>query len=225
MPDEDAALRAILEGTARSTGGQFFEALVETLAKTLHTYGAWVTEYLPQSRRLKALAFYLGGQILKDYEMDIQGTPCEVVVRELRLVHYPDRVLELFPDKPMIRETGTCSYMGVPLLDLNGKILGHLAVLDRVPMPPQPRFQVLFEIFAARAAAELQRIRVEAEVQEREEKLRRLIGSAMDAIVELDADLQIIALNPAAEKAFACPSQDMAGRNFTLRSEFRRNAG
>lgn len=213
MLDEDAALRAILQGTARTTGQHFFDALVETLAKTVHTHGAWVTEYLPQSNRFRALALYLGGRMFKDYEIEIQGTPCEVVVRDLRLVHFPDKVSELFTGKQM-REVGTRSYMGVPLLDLDGKMLGHMAVVDRVPMPPAPRFQALFEVFAARAAAELQRLRAEAEVREREEKLRRLIGSAMDAIVELDQDLRIIGVNPAAEKAFASSGHDMTGRNF-----------
>jgi PAS domain S-box-containing protein len=212
--DEDVALRAILEGTARSTGEHFFDALVETLAKVLHTHGAWVTEYLPESHRFLARAFYLGGEILKDYEMDIEGTPCEVVVRDLRLIHYPDKVLELFPNQPMMREVGTCSYMGVPLLDLDGKLLGHMAVLDRVPMPPEPRFRALFEIFAARAAAELQRIRAESEVRDREQKLRRLLSSAMDAIVELDHDLQIMGINPAAEKVFSCSAENMTGQNF-----------
>lgn len=212
--EEDIALRAILEGTARSTGERFFDSLVVSMAKVLNTYGAWVTEYLPESNRLKALALYLGGQVLRDYEIEIEGTPCEVVVRELRLIHYPDRVLELFPDKPMIREVGTCSYMGVPLLDLNGRLLGHLAVLDRVPMPPEPRFRALFEIFAARAAAELQRLRAESEVRDRELKLRRLVGSAMDAIIELDQDLEVIGINPAAEKVFSCRAGDMVGQNF-----------
>jgi PAS domain S-box-containing protein len=212
--NEDVALRAILEGTARSTGEHFFDALVKTLARVLHTYGAWVTEYLPETGRFKARALYLGGEFLKDYEMDIEGTPCEVVVRDLRLIHYPDKVLELFPNTSMIREIGTCSYMGVPLLDVDGKLLGHMAVLDRVPMPPEPRFRALFEIFAARAAAELQRIRAETEVREREQKLQRLINSAMDAIVELDQDLQITGMNPAAEKVFSCSSENMIGQNF-----------
>lgn len=212
--DEDVALRAILEGTARATGEHFFMALVETLAKTLHTHGAWVTESLPEKHRFKARALYLGGEILKDYVIDIEGTPCEVVVRDLRLTHFPDKVLELFPSKPMMREIGICSYMGVPLLDVDGKILGHMAVLDRVPMPPEPRFRALFEIFAARAAAELQRIRAETEVRDREQKLRLLLSSAMDAIVELDQDLQIIGMNPAAEKMFGCPAEDMTGQNF-----------
>ena len=75
--NEETALRTILEGTATVTGERFFEALVENLAKALHTHAAWVTEYFPDSRRLKALAFYLGGTFLKNWEMDIAGTPCE----------------------------------------------------------------------------------------------------------------------------------------------------
>jgi len=212
--DEDVALRAIVEGTARTTGEHFFDALVKSLAKVLHTHGAWVTEYLPEKNRYRAHAFYLGGQIFKDYEMEIEGTPCEVVVRDLRLIHYPDKVFDLFPNNPMIQEIGTCSYMGVPLLDIDAKLLGHMAVVDLVPMPPEPRFQALFEIFAARAAAELQRLRAEAEIQEREQKLRRLVSSAMDAIVELDQDLQVIGMNPAAEKVFSCSARDITGLNF-----------
>ena len=42
---------------------------------------------------------------------------------------------------------------------------------------------------------------VEGGVREREEKLRRLLQSAMDAIVELDAELAVTMMNPAAEKA------------------------
>jgi len=213
-PDEDFALRSILEGTARSTGEHFFEALVVSLAKALNTHGAWVTEYLPDTNRLKAKALYLGGKMLKNYEMGIEGTPCEVVVRELRLIHYPDKVVELFPNDAMIREVGTCSYMGVPLLDVDKKLLGHLAILDRVPMPPKPRIRAVFEIFAARAAAELQRIRAESEVRDREQKMSRLLSSAMDAIIELDHDLQIIGMNPAAEKVFSCRADAMIGKNF-----------
>ena len=43
-----------------------------------------------------------------------------------------------------MRAIGAASYMGVPLLDLDGKILGHLAVLDKRPMPEEPRAQPCF---------------------------------------------------------------------------------
>jgi len=92
--------------------------------------------------------------------------------------------------------------MGVPLMDLNGTILGHLAVIDSRPMPEDPKSVALFQIFAVRAAAELQRIRAESEVKDREEKHSRLVDSAMDAIIELDKDLNIVMLNPAAQTVF-----------------------
>ncbi len=46
--EADAALRAILQGTAAETGQGFFSALVQNLAAALGTHGAWVTEYFPE---------------------------------------------------------------------------------------------------------------------------------------------------------------------------------
>jgi PAS domain S-box-containing protein len=213
--DVDVALRTILEGTATETGAPFFKALVRNLADALNTHGAWVTEYFSESRRLKALAFWMGGQWLDGWEMIVDGTPCERVVEERCLVHIPDNLLNIYWDDPDVQQVGAASYMGMPLLDLDGKVLGHLAVLDKRPMPAEPRAQALFQIFAARAAAELRRLRAEAQVREREQKLGRLVGSAMDAIIEVDQHLNITQMNPAAEKIFACAGSAVAGRPFT----------
>ena len=213
--DLEIALKQILEGTATETGEQFFQALVKNLASALKTHGAWVTEYFPESRRLKALAFWMGGQWLKDWEMVINGTPCERVIDERCLIHIPDNLLDIYGDDPDVKAVGAASYMGMPLLDLDGKILGHLAVLDLRPMPPEPKAQALFQIFAARAGAELRRMRAEAQVREREHKLNRLVGSAMDAIIELDQHLKINQVNPAAEKVLGAPAMVLTGEIFT----------
>jgi len=61
--DEDATVRAILEGTATETGERFFAALVENLSKALQTYSAWVSEYIAESRQLRDLAFWVDGQL------------------------------------------------------------------------------------------------------------------------------------------------------------------
>ena len=212
--ETDSALRAILEGTATVTGQEFFAALVQNLAKALGTHGAWVTEYFPEKRRLRALAFWMDGQWVKDYEVDIAGTPCERVIDTAKLVHFPDRVLEIYPHEEELREAGAVSYMGVPLQDTDGRILGHMAVIDRRPIPEEPRVYAIFQIFAARAAAELQRLQAEAEVREREEKVGRLLSSAMDAIIELDDHLNITRVNPATEKVFHCRADKMTGQDF-----------
>jgi GAF domain-containing protein len=148
-PDE--VLRLIAEGTASATGEQFFRILTRTLGEVLGTYGAWVTEYLEDQRALRGIAFWMNGDYIENYFTYIDNTPCEVVVTEKRLVHYPDRLVELFDVDPDVIETGAVSYMGVPLLDKQENLMGHLAVIDRSPMQADPRMVDMFRIFAARA--------------------------------------------------------------------------
>ena len=100
QPDEDTALRSIVLGTAAGTGEKFFHDLVENLALVLNVHGAWVTEYLPESQRLRAFAFWLGGKWVPDYEYAIAGTPCEPVIETRDLFHVPDKVIDLYPDDP-----------------------------------------------------------------------------------------------------------------------------
>ncbi len=213
--DEDVALRTIFEGTAQETGERFFRALVENLAKALDVHGAMVTRCGVDKRDLNALAFWMDGEYVEDYKLEIAGTPCEQVIDKCCLIHFPDRLLELFPSNSETMDSDLVSYLGMPLQDVDGRILGHMAVVDRRPLPAEPRIVAIFRIFAARAAAELQRLCCEAELREREDKLSRLVDSAMDAIVELDLGFRAGRMNSAAEKAFRCRANDVVGREFS----------
>jgi PAS domain S-box-containing protein len=210
---DEAALRLVVEGTASETGTEFFRALVKNLAAVMGTAGAWVTEYLPDARRLRAYAFWLSGQFVENFEYAIAGTACAPVVESKKLVHIADRLIELYPDQPNLVGMTAVSYLGVPLLDPRGEVMGHLSVLDTKPLPAEPRLISLFEIFAARAAAEQRRLRQEMEVRVREEELSALLDSAMDAVVVLDAAGGITRVNPAGERVFGCTAEDLLGEN------------
>ena len=108
--DLDAALRTILEGTATATGAEFFRALVKNLAEALGTHGAWVTEYFPEARRLKALAFWMGDQWLDGWEMVVDGTPCERVIDQRCLIHIPDNLLNIYWDDPDVKVVDCCRH-------------------------------------------------------------------------------------------------------------------
>src|SRR5438552_4086899 len=55
--DELAALRAIVEGTARNTGQEFFQSLVRHLAAAVGTRYAFVAEFAGATRA-RTLAFW-----------------------------------------------------------------------------------------------------------------------------------------------------------------------
>src|SRR5678815_3119028 len=127
MKDE-TALRLVVEGTVSETGVEFFRALVKNLGMVMGTVGAWVTEYLPEQNRLRAYAFWLNGAYVENFEYAVAGTACAPVVEDKKLVHIPDRLLELYPGVPDIRALNAVSYLGVPLLDTEGEVIGHLGV-------------------------------------------------------------------------------------------------
>jgi PAS domain S-box-containing protein len=202
LSDEYSALKSILEGTVSHTGEPFFRALVKTLALTLNTKGAWITEFLPDQNRLRSISFWMDDHYVDEYEYDIAGTPCEQVLERRGLFHVPDNVIGLFPDDPDLEPFKAVSYLGAPILHPDGSLLGHLAVQDTQPMPEQAKNMALFRIFADRASSEMRRLKTEQLLFEREQQLSRLVDSVMDAIIEIDSDLNIIQANSSAARLF-----------------------
>jgi PAS domain S-box-containing protein len=205
----------LLEGTAAATGQDFFRALVRAAAMAMDVAGVWVTEYLPERQVLRSVAFWMNGQYVEHYEYKIHGTPCEQVIEQGCLVHYPERVMELFPDDADLVTLSAVSYAGVPLLRPDGTVLGHLSALDSKPLHMAEEIESVFRIFAARAAAELNRIHADTAVRDSEQRFSRLFESAMDAIFELDDRFYIRRANEAASTLFGFPPEKLVGRSLT----------
>jgi PAS domain S-box-containing protein len=208
----ETLIRHLLEGTASETGQEFFQALVRSAALAMDVAGVWITEYLPETKVLRAIAFWMNDCYVHDYQYSIVGTPCEQVIEKACLVHYPDRIIELFPDDPDLVTHNAVSYAGVPLLRADGTVFGHLSALDTKPLQFGPEIESVFRIFAARAAAELNRIHAESAVHESENRFARLFESAMDAIFELDDRFCIKRVNTSASALFAISSDDLRRR-------------
>ena len=208
-------IRHLLEGTASKTGQEFLQALVRSVALAMDVAGVWVTEYLPERKVMRSLAFWMNGEYVQDFEYNIEGTPCEVVIEEVRLVHYPERIIELFPNDPDLVAFNAVSYAGVPLLNAEGRVFGHLSALDTRPLELFPELEWAFRIFAARAAAELNRLRAECAIRDSEQRFSRLFESAMDAIFELDDQYRIQRANGSACALFGFSSEDLTNHKIT----------
>jgi len=157
----EETLRAIVEGTASTTGSDFFYSLVQHLASALRVRYAFVAECLEGTDgRVRTRAFWKGEGIGENFEYDVAGTPCRRVLKG-EIGHYGKEVQRLFPDDRDLVELGAESYLGVPVLDPSGPLVGHLAILDHEPMVDPSRALAILRVFAARAGAELARLRAD----------------------------------------------------------------
>ena len=164
-------LWTILDGTALEPGAAFFPALVRHLASALGVRYVFVAECSDRMRtRVRTLAFWNGDAVADNFEFDLAGTPCEAVINGSESCHTHD-LQTRFPDDPGLVELGAESYLGVPLVGTSGEILGHLAVLDVVPMEDDEARALLLRTFASRATMELERLRATDQIAALHDKL------------------------------------------------------
>ena len=216
-PSDDAALREIVEGVESETGDRFFYSLVKHLASALGCEYAFVSELLVDRLRFRTHAVWGRGSFMENFETPLDGTPCEAVLNG-KSSHHPERICQLFPADAGLKRWGVESYCGVPLLDSSGTVVGHLAILSERPMPDGPRGLAIMRIFAARARAELERLRTEDALRranealvQSEERFRDLFDEAPIAYVHEGLDSRFIEANRTAMRILGLKPEEVAG--------------
>ncbi|MGC2754966.1 sigma-54 interaction domain-containing protein [Candidatus Binatus sp.] len=215
-PSDDAALREIVEGVESETGDRFFYSLVKHLASALGCEYAFVSELLVDRLRFRTLAVWGRGTFLENFETPLDGTPCEAVLNG-KSSHHPERICQLFPADVGLIRWRVESYCGVPLIDSSGTVVGHLAILSEQPMPDGPRGLAIMRIFAARARAELERLRTEDALRhanealvQSEERFRDLFDEAPIAYVHEGLDSRFIEANRTAMRILGLKPEEIA---------------
>jgi PAS domain S-box-containing protein len=170
---KEEMLRNLSLGVATKTDKSLFQALAEYLTKTLGVEFAFIGELIqPDNQRLRTIAGYGDGQALEKFEYELVNTPCENLIGK-QLCIYPDRIQQQFPLDNFLKDINAESYMGVPLFDSAGQILGLIAVLSHQPLQDTQLKAEILNIFAVRAAAELERQRADAVLQNQKQDLIR----------------------------------------------------
>jgi PAS domain S-box-containing protein len=169
-------LRAILEGTAAETGEAFMRALVRNLSRALGVRYAFAGEFVgAQRERASVRAFWNGTDFQEPFEYALAGTPCEVVRADSECL-VRERVQQEFPDDPDLIKAGAECYFGVRLHSSSGSALGLIAIMDVKPLAHEGVARTVLRIFAARAAAELERMQASASLAANEQRLKALLA-------------------------------------------------
>ena len=163
-------LQTIAAGTAGHVGEAFFRSLCRHLASAYGADVAFVAERLEQRPGwARVLASWAAGDAVlpEGIEFELEGTPCSLVP-ELEVVNLPHGTVARFPGDRFVARYRLDGYLAVALRAADGALLGHIGVASRRALEPDEADVVALRIFAARAAAEIDRRRHEAALRERE---------------------------------------------------------
>ncbi len=207
---DDPELHSLLLGLSSTSGPGFYESMTRSLAGALGVKYAVLAEFVPDCASARSLAFWNGEGFLAPVEWQIRGTPCRGVI-EGQFTHFPERLNELFPEDTTLVKLGAESYLGVPLHTPGGEVLGHLFVMDTRPMPRAAKQLALFRVFAALAAKELARQRLEESLRDSEERFRDLFDEAPIAYVHEGLDTKFLRANAAAMRILGIRPDEVEG--------------
>ena len=144
------------EGLSSVSGEDFYQALMRNLSSILGTRDNLVCYCVGDPpTRAHTLVYYSNGKFFENFEYDLAGTSCGAVIDRKEIVYAPTGVCDIWP---LEKEFDRDSYIGVPMFDSAGKIIGHFACMDGKPMRQDLPHLALFKIFSVRAAAELERM-------------------------------------------------------------------
>ncbi len=158
-------LRDVAAGVSAKIGPEFFRSLAAYLSRALGADYVLIGKLEGEpTDSVRTLAVCASGQLVDNLTYALPGTPCENVVTS-SLCTYPSGVGGRFPRDTLLAEMQADSYVGTPLHDSAGRALGLMAVLNKTRLEDVDLVESTLKIFAARAAAELERMHVEAEQQ------------------------------------------------------------
>ena len=182
----EEAINSLVRGTASVTGEEFFPVLVRQLAAALEASYAFVTEIVPGTRaKLRILASWEKTTWGETFEYESGNTPCGIVLRD-GMAYYAKDVQTAFPDDQHLIDLAITSYLAIAMVSSSGEIIGHVCVMDAHPLKNEQQATGIINVFAARAAAELERLHATAALRQSEARQALILNSLPIAFYTAD---------------------------------------
>ncbi len=207
----NTAVEQVAASVSAATSTVFFEQLTLNMVKALGAKAGFVAKVLPgEPVTSRTIAVVVDDQVTANFDYLLQGTPCEnFSTTDTCIIH--EQVARQFPLSPTLEALGAEGFVGRRLDNAAGTFIGQMVVIFREPLK-EPGFVVsTLQIFATRAAAELERR--ETDIQLREQAA--LLDIANEAIFVKGVDDRIFYWNRGAQQIYGWSHAEALGQTAT----------
>ncbi len=185
----DMVLRKIIEGVANTRGEAFFCAITQQLQQVIAADFTFIARLDRQAYTARTLALVVDGALTDNLLYSLAHTPCANAADDSYCI-YPCGIQQLFPQDQMLIDLGVEGYVGTPLHDLHGAVLGIVVAMYRRPIDNPELITTLFSIFSGRIEAEMERQDYERALQELNSKLEDKVARRTAELSRALTDLQ-----------------------------------
>ena len=159
MPIYDA-INQIGQKIGCVTHDMFLKNMTYHLSGLLKVKWAMVCKIIqPDCNKAEMMMLWDKEKFQKDIVYSIKGTPCELTYKAKEPYVCDKNLLSLFSKDTMAHEMGVDSYVGVPIISSEKKVIGMLAIMDNKPIRGLEKLKakVVLQEMGIRCSQEIQR--------------------------------------------------------------------
>jgi len=202
------AVLAIASGVSSAVSEAFFPTLVQHTIDAMGADAGFLAVLeTPKSPSARTIAAIIQRRAMDNFDYSLRGTPLERLMLGQPCVIEKD-VQAQYPEDRILGAHGIEAYAGTPLLNSDGAVIGFISVLFQKPIVGEQFIPSTLQIFAARAASELERQKSDKQLREQ----AALLDAAHDAILVKDLEDRILYWNMGAERLYGWAPNEILGR-------------
>lgn len=202
------AVLTMAQAISASTGKEFFEKLTRSFVRALGAHRGFIGQFVDKEHTtVRTTCVVANGRTQPNFTYQIAGTPSEAL-ENAHVSVIPHDLQRLYPNMKQLAEMNIQAGVGAKLFDSSGKAIGIMVAQFREPITEQQFVSSTLQIFATRAAAELERQRTEAHTREQ----AALLDEARDAILVRDLDHRVTYWNKSAERLYGWTAEEAVGK-------------
>lgn len=160
----EKVLRNIIEGVSNNYGKAFFNTITLKLHEAIGSDFTFIARLDVDAYVSRTISLVADGELAENMEYSLKDTPCAEVTDD-SICLYPKEICRYFPNDQLLVDMEIEGYVGTPLKDSNGEILGLTVALYKHPIQNIEFVQTVFQIFSGRIAAEIERSEYEANLE------------------------------------------------------------
>ncbi len=184
----EKVLRTLATTTSSEDSEAFFSYCAKTLAELYRCKYAFIGIIKPDGKQVQTLAVWAGDKFVKNFEYDLEGTPCEDIIT-LNKELIATNAQALYPDDRMLVDLNIDSYFGAPLITKDKGVIGLVSVMDYKPMELNEWTAPVLGVFSSRLTLEMQRKIAVQNLHELNMTLEKRIEERTHALEESNREL------------------------------------
>ena len=162
--------KEVIDAVSNLIGDDYFNKITLALNKAISSDYTFIAKLDKSNLTSETISLVSENKIINNFTYDLKDTPCNEITDTTHCC-YPNKVCQYFPKDQLLIDMNIEGYIGSPLLNSNGELIGIIVALYHNKIKNESEVLSLFKLFSGRIAAELERKEQEIKLKDLNNKL------------------------------------------------------